>query len=43
VTRAEKLFGFRAAHPLREDIVKTVDWFMQHRHELREVSLAGRG
>ncbi|HEX6625093.1 MAG TPA: GDP-L-fucose synthase [Pyrinomonadaceae bacterium] len=37
VTRAKELFGFRAAHGLREGISKTVAWFMAHRGELREV------
>lgn len=37
VTRAKELFGFRAAHGLREGVSKTVAWFMAHRSELREV------
>ncbi|HEY2972561.1 MAG TPA: GDP-L-fucose synthase [Pyrinomonadaceae bacterium] len=37
VTRAEKIFGFRAAHPFSEGITKTVAWFMAHRDELRQV------
>jgi GDP-L-fucose synthase len=38
VTRAKELFGFQAAHRLREGIPKTVAWFLAHRHEIREVS-----
>lgn len=38
VSRAKKLFGFQAAHRLREGIAKTVAWFMTHRAELREVA-----
>ena len=30
VTRAAKLFGFRARTPLREGIERTVDWFRAH-------------
>jgi GDP-L-fucose synthase len=40
VTRAEELFGFRAAHRLRDGIPETVAWFMSHRRELREVVFA---
>ncbi len=40
VTRAKNLFGFEAAHRLRDGIPKTVQWFMTHRNELREVSFA---
>lgn len=40
VSRAKQLFGFEAAHSLREGIAKTVAWFMAHRGELREVSFA---
>ena len=40
VRRAEELFGFRAAHRLRDGIPKTVAWFMSHRRELREVVFA---
>ncbi len=38
VSRAKKLFGFQAAHRLREGIAKTVAWFIGHRGELREVT-----
>jgi len=38
VSRAEQLFGFRAAHSFREGISKTVAWFMAHRKNLREVT-----
>jgi GDP-L-fucose synthase len=37
VSRAKQLFGFEAAHRLRDGIPKTVAWFLAHRHELREV------
>ena len=37
VTRAKALFGFEAAHTLREGIAKTVAWFAEHDTELREV------
>ncbi|MGE3540331.1 MAG: GDP-L-fucose synthase family protein [Candidatus Tectimicrobiota bacterium] len=37
VSQAERLFGFRAQHRLRYGISKTVAWFMEHRHQLREV------
>jgi nucleoside-diphosphate-sugar epimerase len=35
---ARELFGFTAAHRLRDGIPKTVAWFMSHRHELREIT-----
>jgi GDP-L-fucose synthase len=38
VTRAEQLFGFRAAHTFRNGIAKTVAWFIAHRDNLREVT-----
>jgi len=38
VTRAEQLFGFRAAHTFRDGIAKTVAWFIAHRDNLREVT-----
>ena len=38
ISRAQQLFGFRAAHSLRAGITKTVSWFLVHRKELREVS-----
>jgi len=37
IAQAKKLFGFEAAHHLREGIAKTVAWFVTHRAELREV------
>jgi GDP-L-fucose synthase len=40
VTRAKELFGFQAAHRLREGIPKTVAWFLAHRHEVREVTFS---
>lgn len=40
VSRAKQLFGFEAAHSLREGLAKTVAWFIAHRGELREVSFA---
>jgi GDP-L-fucose synthase len=40
VTRAEVLFGFRAAHRLRDGLPKTVAWFTTHRRELREVTFS---
>ncbi len=40
VTRAKQLFGFEAAHRLRQGIPKTVAWFMAHRSDLRQVSFA---
>lgn len=40
VSRAKQLFGFHAAHRLREGISKTVAWFQTHRHSLREVTFA---
>lgn len=38
ISRALQLFGFRAAHRLREGIPKTVAWFIAHRREIREVT-----
>jgi len=38
VTRAKELFGFRAAHDLRQGLSKTIAWFRQHDQELREVT-----
>ncbi len=34
VSRAKELFGFQAAHSLREGLAKTIVWYMEHRHEL---------
>jgi GDP-L-fucose synthase len=39
VSRARHLFGFQAAHHLRDGISKTVAWFLAHHHDFREVSL----
>ena len=33
VSRAEELFGFRAATPLRQGLKQTVDWYLQHARE----------
>ena len=38
INRAQQLFGFRAAHRLREGIPNTVAWFIAHRKELREIT-----
>jgi GDP-L-fucose synthase len=38
MSRALQLFGFRAAHRLREGIPKTVAWFIAHRTEIRQVT-----
>jgi GDP-L-fucose synthase len=38
VTKAKELFGFQAAHHLRQGIPKTVAWFQAHRHSPREVA-----
>jgi GDP-L-fucose synthase len=40
VSRAKQLFGFHAAHCLREGLSQTVAWFQAHRHSLREVTFA---
>jgi len=40
VSRAKQLFGFHAAHRLREGISQTVAWFQAHRHSLRAVTCA---
>jgi len=37
VSRAHELFGFRARHSLKAGLRKTVAWFHDHRHALREV------
>jgi GDP-L-fucose synthase len=41
VTRAKQLFGFEAAHSLRDGMRKTVAWFVANRDNLREVTFAG--
>jgi GDP-L-fucose synthase len=42
VSRAKRLFGFHAAHRLREGISQTVAWFQAHRHSLRELTFSPR-
>jgi GDP-L-fucose synthase len=42
VSRAKQLFGFHAAHRLREGIALTVTWFQTHRHSLRELTSSPR-
>ena len=37
VSRAKQLFGFQAHHGLRDGIKKTVQWFQDNRHAIREV------
>jgi GDP-L-fucose synthase len=37
VSRAKQLFGFQARHGLREGLKKTVQWFQDNRHAIREV------
>ena len=44
VSQAKQLFGFQAAHRLREGLPKTVRWFQAHCHNLRKTSFViGRG
>jgi GDP-L-fucose synthase len=43
VSRAERLFGFRATHGLRDGIRKTVEWFISNRGNLREITFEGAG
>lgn len=38
VSRAERLFGFRATHSFKDGIAKTIAWYMAHRNDLREVT-----
>jgi GDP-L-fucose synthase len=40
VSRAKRLFGFEAAHSLRDGIKKTVEWFAANRDNLREITFA---
>jgi GDP-L-fucose synthase len=40
VSRAQELFGFTAAHRLRDGIPRTVKWFIENRAHVREVSFA---
>jgi GDP-L-fucose synthase len=37
VSRAKQLFGFQARHNLRDGLRKTIRWFLENRHALREV------
>jgi GDP-L-fucose synthase len=37
VSRAKQLFGFQSRHGLREGLKKTVQWFQDNRHAIREV------
>jgi len=37
ISRAQKLFGFRATHLLHEGVAKTVAWYKTHREKPREV------
>lgn len=37
VNRAKQLFGFQARHQLRDGLRKTIRWFRDNRHALREV------
>ncbi|SLM49625.1 GDP-L-fucose synthase [Nitrospira japonica] len=37
VNRAKQLFGFQARHNLRDGLRKTIRWFFDNRHALREV------
>ncbi|BFU97055.1 MAG: GDP-L-fucose synthase [Nitrospira sp.] len=37
VNRAKQLFGFQARHQLRDGLRKTIRWFLDNRHALREV------
>ena len=37
IDRATKFFGFQAAHTLEAGIKKTVAWFYEYRHQVREV------
>ena len=43
VSRAERLFGFRAKHPFRDGVRQTVDWFVEHRAALAEAALIEAG
>jgi GDP-L-fucose synthase len=38
VSRAKELFGFQAAHRLRDGIPKTASWFRKHQPNCRELS-----
>jgi len=33
IDRAQRLFGFRAAHSLPQGLAQTVSWFLTHRHQ----------
>src|SRR5207249_10234860 len=43
VSRAERLFGFRAKHPFRDGVRQTVDWFVEHRVALAEATPIAAG
>jgi len=43
VSRAERLFGFRAKHPFRDGVRQTVDWVVEHRAALAEAALIEAG
>jgi len=43
VSRAERLFSFRAKHPFRDGVRQTVDWFVEHRAALAEAALIEAG
>ena len=36
ISRAEELFGFRAAMPFEEGLRQTIDWYRDHRHQVEE-------
>lgn len=40
VTKTKDLFGFKAAHRLRDGIPKTICWFMTHQDQARTISFA---
>jgi len=39
VSRAERLFGFRATHEFSQGIAKTVAWFLEYRKTVQEATL----
>jgi GDP-L-fucose synthase len=39
VTRARRLFGFEAAHGLRDGLPKTVAWYLKHRPDRQDLAL----
>jgi GDP-L-fucose synthase len=34
IDRAQRLFGFRAAHSLPQGLAQTVSWFLTHRRQV---------